>query len=401
MRAWRRRLAAIAAGVFVLGLLVVIFRPAPVRVDIAPVTRGRLSVTVDEEGRTRVRDRFVVAAPIAGRLARIALDAGDPIERGTVVARMQPLPLDPRTHASASAQIEAADAARLAADARVEQAHAALDQAQRTAERARKLGAKGTIASEELEQTVLSEIARRKELDAAVFAARAAAFGADAARAALLAPGSDSPQQLVAACESQPNGTCLELRSPVSGRVLRVVEESERVVVAGAPLVEIGDPSALEIVVDVLSSEAVKVKAGDQMWIEDWGGSEPLKAVVRLVEPSGFTKISALGVEEQRVNIIGDFVEPIAALGDGYRVDARIVVWEGNDVVKLPSTALFRRAGHWNVFVAHNGRALRRAVSIGQRSNTEVEVLDGVAPGEEVVSHPSDQIEDGVRIAPL
>jgi HlyD family secretion protein len=313
---------------------------------------------------------------------------------------MNPLPLDRRAHAEATARLAAAEAQQRAADAQVEEAHAALEQAQRTGARARHLGKAGTIAAEERELAELAETAREKELDAATFAARAAAFNVEAARAALLAPGGETHQEFVGACEAQ-DGACIELRSPVTGQVLRIPEKSERVVAAGTPLLELGDAGSLEVVVDVLSADAVKVKPGALMLLDDWGGDAPLQARVRLVEPSAFVKLSALGVEEQRVNVVGDFVAPSVPLADGYRVEARIVVWERDDVMKVPSSALFRRAGEWNVFVVEGGRARRRAVRIGQRGTTEVEVLGGIDDDAQVVLHPSDQVDEGVRIAPL
>ena len=395
-----RRLGAAAAIALALGLVFLILRPEPVRIDVAHVERGPMRVTVDEEGRTRVRDRFTIAAPIAGRVARIALDAGDAVQRGAVVARMHPLPLDPRTHTEAVARVDAAEAARREADSRVEHARAALEQAQRTATRARHLGSVGTIGKEERELAELAEITGQKDLDAATFAAKAAAYNLEAARAALMAPGSEDSQAMVAACETGRDG-CLELRSPINGQVLRVMEESERVVAVGTPLLELGDARALEVVVDVLSADAVKVKPGALMLIEEWGGQEALQARVRLVEPSGFTKVSALGVEEQRVNVVGDFVAAETPMADGYRVEARIVVWEGDDVVKVPASALFRRGGAWNVFVVDGGRARRRNVEVGQRSALEAQVLGGLNEGDVVIVHPSDQVDEGVRVAPL
>ncbi|MFQ5668696.1 MAG: efflux RND transporter periplasmic adaptor subunit [Candidatus Binatia bacterium] len=395
MRRPVKRLAAAAVAVLAVALLVFILRPAAVQVDVVPVARGRLRVTVDEEGYTRVRDRFVIAAPIAGRLARIALRAGDTVERGTVVARMRPLPLDPRARAEAMARLHAAEAASREAEARAEKARVALQQAQRTGTRARHLGKTGVIAVEERELAELEETARRKELEAATFAARAAA-----ARAALLAPGAENGQALVAACEAQPE-TCLELRSPIRGEVLRVDEQSERTVAAGTPLLELGDPRALEVVVDVLSADAVQVKPGALVLIENWGGGQPLHARVRVVEPSGFTKVSALGVEEQRVNVIADFVDPAVPVADGYRVEARIVVWEGDDVLKVPSSALFRHDGAWAVFTMEAGRAHRRVINVGHRSAVEAQILDGLDEGSMVIRHPSDRIADRVRVAPL
>ncbi len=396
----RRRVLGFAAAAAIAGLLFLVFRPSPVHVETGTVARGRLLVTVDEEGETRVRDRFVVAAPIAGRVARLVLEAGDAVRQGEVIARMHPLPLDPRSRAEAEARLEAAQAAVREADARVAQAQAAHEQAARSAARSRQLGRSGTIADEELEQAVLLETARAREREAAQFAARAAAYNLEAARAALLAPGGGGSQALVAACESGEPG-CVELRSPVDGQVLRVPEKSERVVTAGTPLLELGDPAALEVVVDVLSTDAVKVRPGAAMLIEEWGGAQPLQATVRRVEPAGFTKLSALGVEEQRVNIVGDFAGTHDGLGDAYRIEARIVVDEAADALLVPSSALFRRGGQWHVFTVAGERAALRAVEIGRSNPRHAEVLSGLAEGDTVILHPSDQVADGVRIEAL
>jgi HlyD family secretion protein len=384
-----RALAALGA----LALVVYLVRPTPIEVETATVVRGPLQVTVDEEGETRVRDRFVVAAPVPGRLDRITLDEGDSVGAGDVVARMNPQPLDPRTQAEAAARREAAEAAEREADARVEQARAALAQAEREAERARQLAVGGTISNEERERAELQETTRGKELEAALFAARAADHNVRAARAALLAPGTAG----AATCDDGAEA-CLEIRAPVGGRVLRVLEESERVVNVGAPLLEIGDPTALEIIVDVLSTDAVKVRPGAAVLVEEWGGERPLRAHVRAVEPSGFTKVSALGVEEQRVNVLADFDDDPGRLGDGYRLEARIVVWEGTDVLKIPASALFRRGSDWHVFLVEKGRARRRAVEVGHGSALEFEVKSGLDEGATVIIHPSDLIEDGVKV---
>jgi HlyD family secretion protein len=398
MRTVMRRLGVAAVIALAGGLLVVALRAPAVRVEVAAVERGTLRVTVDEEGRTRVRDRYLAVAPITGRVARITLDAGDAVERGMVVARMRPVTLDPRTRVGAEARLESALAAAREAEARLDQARAAAEQARRDATRARELARSRIVARGERERAELSETARAKELDAAISGLRAAEQNVEAARAALIAPGGDAGESFSASCEERPE-SCIEVRSPVSGKVLRVPEQSERVVDAGAPLLEIGDPSALEIVIDVLSSDAVKVQSGAAMLIEEWGGPRPLRARVRLVEPSGFTKVSALGVEEQRVNVIGDFLDADVPLADGYRVEARIVVWERADVLKVPTSALFRYRDAWHVFVAENGRARRSAVEVGERSAIAAEVLGGIAAGEVVILHPSDQVDDGVRIA--
>lgn len=391
MAGWRRAILISAGVAGVIGGGVMLLRPRPVRVDVAVAEPGSLRVTIDEEGETRVRERFVVAAPVAGRLARIDLKAGAEVQAGDVVARLDPLPLDPRTLAEARARLEAAEAAQREASARVAQARASLAQATRSAQRARKLAKPGTISPEELELAELAETTRQKEVEAALFAETVAAHNVEAARAVLLAPDGDK----VARCGSQP---CVEVRSPVSGRVLRVVEASERVVPVGTPLLEIGDPMALEVVVDVLSSDAVKIQPGAGVVFEDWGGDRTLQGRVRVVEPSGFTKVSALGVEEQRVNVVADFVEPPAMLADGYRLEARIVVWESPEVLAIPASALFRRGSQWEVFAVVDGYARRRPVEIGHRTPQRVEVTAGLQAGAAVVLHPSDMISDGTRV---
>jgi HlyD family secretion protein len=387
--------ALLAAGYYLV-------RAPAVPVELAEVTRGALRVTVDEEGETRVRERFVVAAPTSGRLLRIALDEGDSVGAGDVVARIVPSPLDPRDQAAAQARLEAAQAQKQAAVARRSLAEAALAQARRDAERADLLRKAGTISAEAHEQARLSLTRAREEGRAAGFAVDAAEHEVQAARAALLASRAPGPR---AGSGGEPcsdgSGPCVDVRAPVPGEVLRVLEESERIVLAGTPLLELGDPGDLEIVVDVLSADAVRIQPGAEMVVEDWGGDAPLRARVRLVEPSGFTKVSALGVDEQRVNVIGDFVDPPGRLGDGFRVEARVVVWEGADVVRVPGSALFRRGDAWNVFVVDGGRARRREVEVGQRGTFEAEVRGGLEAGERVVLHPSDRVQDDVRVRPL
>lgn len=396
---WRKRIAFTLLAAGAAGLLFIALRPSPVRVELARAERGPLQVTVDEDGKTRVRDRFIMVAPVAGRVERIALHQGDRVEAGALAARIHPLPLDPRTRAEAGARLDAAEAEKRAADARVEQARAALEQARRVANRARHLSAAGTFSPQEREVAELEETTSEKELEAASFAAKAADYNVQAAKAALLAPDHEDTA-LVGPC-NEGKGTCIELRSPIQGSVLRVAEESERVVAVGTPLIEIGDASALEIVIDVLSIDAVKVKPGAHVLIDDWGGEGTLHARVRLVEPSGFTKLSALGVEEQRVNIVADFVEPPDSLGDGFRIEARIVVWEGSDVLKIPASALFRRGNAWNVFVVAGGTARAREIDVGHRSTRDVEVLHGLEVGQSIILHPGDQVGEGVRVAPL
>jgi HlyD family secretion protein len=369
----RRRLATLAAALALGGLAWWALRPPAVPVELGEVTRGPLRVTVDEEGETRVRQRFVVAAPTAGRLLRIALDEGDVVAAGDVLARLVPAPLDPRDEAAARARLEAAEDAERGAQARAALADA-------------------------LERARLERTRALREREAARFASAAANHEADATRAVLMAARGSraNPAPQDDPCASP--GTCIEVRAPVAGHVLRIHEESERIVLAGTPLLDLGDPGAIEIVVDVLSADAVRIRPGADLWVEDWGGDGPLRATVRRIEPSGFTKISALGVEEQRVNVIGDFVDAPAGLGDGFRVEARVVVWEADDVLRVPASALFRRGDGWAVFVADAGVARVRDVEVGQKSPFEAELKNGLEAGERVVLHPSDRLADGVRI---
>jgi HlyD family secretion protein len=363
---------------------VALLRPARLRVETAPVVRGSLRVTVDEEGETRVRDRYVVAAPVAGRVARIELQEGDPVAAGAVVGRLFASPLDARAREQAAARVAEAEDAQRAADASVAQVQAAAEQARRSCQRAQELAARNLIAPEERERAELEETTRGRELESAQFRAQAAAHDVEVARAALLVGA----------------GTAMPLRAPVTGRVLRIPERSERVVLAGTPLLELGDPTKLEIVADLLSSDAVRVKPGDVILIEGWGGGETLRGRLRRVEPSGFTKVSALGVEEQRVNVIGDFVDPPGPMGDRYRVEVRIVVWEGRDVLQVPTSALFRHGDGWSVFVIERGRARQRDVRVDHRGTFETEIVRGLSDGDVVVRNPSDRITDGLRVVP-
>jgi HlyD family secretion protein len=397
----RRRILWVGGALGLAALAFFALRPEPVPVDVGRVERGALRITVDEEGRTRVRQRYVLAAPAEGRLLRIALEEGDAVAEGDVVARLQPIPLDPRTRAASEARLAAARARRREADAQVAKARASLAQAQRDSARAEQLHAAGTLSPGAREQTTLGETSRLQELEAARSAAHAAEFELEAARAVLIAAGGEAAGDRAALDSCGDAATCLALRAPVAGRVLRVLEESERSVAPGTPLLEIGDPASLEIVVDVLSTDAVKVVPGATLLVEDWGGAASLVARVRRVEPSGFTKVSALGVEEQRVNVVADFENSTGGLGDGYRVEARIVVWQADDVLKAPTSALFRRGESWCVFVVQGGRARRRDVSVGQRGPFESEILAGLEPGEAVILHPSDQVDDGVRVRSL
>jgi HlyD family secretion protein len=346
-----------------------------------------MRVTVDEDGETRARDRFTVAAPISGRMLRVELRQGDPIRQGQIVAKIQPLPLNQQQREEVLARVEAAEANKRQADARVERSLEDYHQAQRELKRSEQL--EKIITKEELEQARNKEVTSTKELEASKFGAQAAASEVKVARAGLVGIEGGSPQPMV-----------IPIHSPVSGCVLQVVEKSERVVEAGAPLLVVGDPKNLEIVTDVLTTDAVSIKPGAQVELQGWGGDHRLQARVRLVEPSGFTKVSALGVEEKRVNVIADFVDSPGSLGDGYRVETSIVTWQGSDVLKIASSAAFREQEGWTVFVIEGGKASRRPVKIGHRNQAEAEVLDGLAAGEQVILHPSNQLREGIRVQP-
>jgi HlyD family secretion protein len=370
----------------------IVLRPSPVRVEVARVRRGPMRVTVDAEGKTRARDRFVVAAPVSGRLARIDLHRGDAVRRDEVIARIEPLPmapLDPRQLAEAKARVAAAEQLKHEADAVVEHARADCEQAGRELSRAEKLIETGDVSRQDFERARNTALTCRQQIEAAKYRARAAASDVEVAKAALIA--------VERAGQSGASATVF-VRAPVSGRVLRVVEESERVVTAGAPLVELSNTS-LETVIELLSIDAVKVKPGNLVLIDGWGGEQALEARVRMVEPSAFTKISALGVEEQRVNVIADFIEPDTPLGDGYRVESRIVIWETKEAMKAPLSAMFRSGQRWNAFVVENGLAKLREVETGHRADFEVEVLSGLREGESVIAHPSNLVADGVRVS--
>lgn len=396
MTASRRRIAAIALGLLAVAGVFWLLRPARIAVDVAEVGRGALRQTVDEEGETRVRQRYTIAAPTTGRLLRIGIDEGQDVDAGATVAQIEPAPLDPRDLASARARLEAAEATKRAADAGVRRAEAALEQAKRDAARAERLFQAGTLSTDGREKAKLAEIDAAQAFEAARFAADAALHEVEAARAVLLATGTPSAPGTACADERP----CVDVRAPVAGQVLRIFEESERIVAAGMPLVEIGDPASIEIVVDILSTDAVRVSPGARVSIEKWGGEGDLEARVHLVEPSAFTKVSALGVEEQRVNVIAHLASPEPRLGDRYRVEARIVLWEGEDVIQVPASALFRRGTDWAVFVVDGGRARLREVEVGHLATFDAEIVRGLTVGEAVILHPSDRVSDGTRVVP-
>jgi len=373
-------------------LLGVGLRPQSVPVEIGQVSQGPLRVTVNEEGRTRIRQRFTVYAPVAGQLRRIPFKAGEPVHAGqTVVAVLDPLPsslLDARSRSLAEARRDAA-AAQLA------KAREALRFATLELQRFQKLFADRTVSNQELEGVQWREAAAAKESSAAESALRQAEAELAEFDSKDLHPGDPSKST------TRPP---IELKAPVSGRILLVREESARVVNAGTPLLEIGDPSDLEIVIEVLSRDAAAISPGALVLLEHWGGESSLDAKVRLVEPSAFTKVSALGVEEQRVNVIADIVTPSAqrtGLGDRFRVEARIVVWESEKTLKVPSGALFRRGQGWAAFTIENGRTRLRPVTAGRSNGIETQIAQGLQEGEEIVLYPGDRIRENIRVRPV
>ena len=381
-------------GLVVAVIIIAVFfalRTPPLDVDVAEAVEAPLLVTIEDEGETRVRDIYVVAAPISGELQRVDLEAGDPVVAGqTVVARIMPAQpdfLNSRNEAEVRAQIKALEASVQSSAARIGQAEADRKLAAANFSRIDALYERGfatRTAHDAARAARDSSAARLTEARGAMDAAR---FELRAARARLIAPSA-----------SKTSGSALAVRSPESGSVLRVVQESQATVAVGTPIMELGNPSDIEIVSDLLSSDAVKIKPGSAVLIDNWGGDKPLKGKVKLIEPFGFTKISALGVEEQRVNVIIDFVDPRIArerLGHGYRVIARVVEWSGNKVLQVPISALFRDKGQWSVFVMRGGEAHLVPVAVGRMNDERAQITKGLEAGDEVILHPSEKIEDG------
>jgi HlyD family secretion protein len=388
----KRTIKRLFGAAVVLGLLGVVawtLRPKPLAVETGRVARGHMQVTIDEDGQTRAHDRFTLAAPIAGRLSRIRLHEGDAVSPQTVIATISPLPIDAREVARTKAEIESLEALKKEAVQYVERAEADHEQTQRDVVRYTDLQRQDVVPRQTLEQAQTAEKRAAKELAGARFKVQSAEAEVARARAGLI-----SIEET-----QEKSSKIVELRSPVASRILRILEPSEHVVTAGTPVVMLSNPSKIEIVIDLLSTDAVKVKPGADVSIEGWGGPKTLRARVRMVEPYGFTKVSALGIEEQRVNVIADFLDSPVGLGDGYRVEARIVIWENPDVLIAPGSALFRDGDGWSVFVVEAGRALRKSVGVGHRNALETEIIRGLNPGEEVILHPPNDLKEGVAVA--
>ena len=390
---WNKRFLILLSILGGLALLAWVYTPQPVTVELATVTRGHFAQIIEEDGKTRVRERYVVSAPLMGKLQRISLKAGDTVQKSQIVATLlpnAPALLDARSTTELTQRVGAAEAQQSAAMATVSRAQAALEKSRADLSRAQKLAASHFISPAQLEQYELTVKLNAKEREASQYAAHAAQHDVATARAALLQSSSSSLA-----------GKAWPVISPVAGKVLKVVQENESVVAVGTPLVEIGNPADLEIVVDVLTSDAIQIKPGASVQIKDGSQTTMLQGRVRRVEPSAFTKISALGVEEQRVNVIIDPTSPAAQwqnLGDGYKVDASIIVFSSDTAIKVPVSALFRKGEQWAVFVAEHGRARLRQVEIARRSGLDAMLVKGLRPGEQVITYPGDMIKPDVRI---
>ena len=364
-------------------------RPRPITVETVAVTRGPLTATVIGEGRTRVRNLFVVSAPVDGQLQRISLQPGDPVSADAVIARIQPIdprPLDARSRAEAHAMVAVARAALERARATEQEASVSVEHAESERVRSEKLAQRGAVATAEAEHAGHQSGIRRHALEAAHAAVREARAELDRATAAI-------------APVTTPGDAPVPVASPITGRVLRVLRESAGPVAAGTPLVEIGDVRCLEIRADLLSSDAASVREGATATITSWGGNKPLAARVRRVEPAAFTKISALGLEEQRVHVVLDLVDPLpAGLGHDFRVDLAIATWSTDSALRVPARSLFRAGERWAVFAVRDGRARELFVDIGESDGTLTVIARGLAEGDRVVAQPSDTVRDGTQV---
>lgn len=393
---WRKYLPyIIGAGAVV--LLFNALRPAPLAVEIGTVKRGPLTVTVLEEGKTRIRHRYLITPPVAGYLNRVPLRQGDKIEAGkTVLATIQPQPasfLDPRARAEAEARVKAAEATKMQRETQIDRATAALDLANKELVRARDLKKSGAIAVKEWDATENQVNILTRELHTAEFGLQVADFELAQAKAAL------TQVQTPATDNTDP----LKIISPITGYVLNVYEESARMLTAGTQIMEIGDTNDMESEIELLSSDAVGVQPGADASIEEWGGDSPLRGKVTVVEPGGYLKVSSLGVEEQRVKVRIDFVDPLPpgkTLGDRFRVEARIVTWRGDNILQVPTGALFRRGGDWMTFVYEGGKAHQTKVEILHNNGVAAEVRSGLKEGQQVLVHPPDAVLEGSAVKP-
>lgn len=389
-------------GLITLGVLAwagfLVMRPSVTQVDFAKVESGPLRVTVESDGKTRIRDVFVVAAPVTGRLLRVSVDPGDRVTAGQRIATIEPAEpafLSARSLSEGRAKVASAEANRDQAKAQVDQARTDVEYAQYTHKRVKDLNKTGYYSQEKLEEAELTLKTKKAALEVAEKTLVSKEFELKQTQAELLQPNSMTTNQ------PTPEADCIQVTAPGDGSVLYVAQESETVINAGTPVVQIGEPRNLEIVLEMLTEDAVKLRPGAEAMIEQWGG-DSVKGKVRLVEPYGFTKTSALGIEEQRVNVIIDFNEPYERwqhMAHAFKVVARVVWWESDDVLKVPMGALFRQRNRWAVYVVDNGFARLRNIDIGHSTTLEAEVVAGLKPGDQVIMHPSDRIRDGARVS--
>ncbi|GAA0698864.1 HlyD family efflux transporter periplasmic adaptor subunit [Marinobacterium maritimum] len=395
--AWRRRLIWSVLLLLIAAALGYGLRPQPRMVDIATAAYGPMRLSVEEEGKTRVKDRYEVSASVAGTTCRVDLNVGDAVKKGQLLTTIEPLEsqaLDPRSRAEAEARVAAAQSALHAAEQTAQSAESERILADQELSRLRPLFDKGHIARRQLDQATAAAQSSRAASRSARFSVEVARHELEAARTALSYTG--------AGRQPYPDAN-VQVLSPIDGRILAIHQECEGVVSAGQPLLVVGDIRSLEIETDVLSADAVKIKPGMRVEFHRWGGDTPLQGRVRNVEPVGFTKISALGVEEQRVLVISDITSDAAEwqdLGDGYRVEAEIILWESADVLQIPASALFRFDGGWALFVMENGKAVRRLVKVGKRNGLSAQIMEGIAEGENLITHPDNMIDDGVPVRP-
>ncbi|BCN93167.1 membrane protein [Thiomicrorhabdus immobilis] len=382
-------------GLVITGLLVWGFWPKPVMVETTQVHRAPLTVGIEEDGRTRVIDRYVILAPVNGMTCQMKLHVGDTVTQGENLLGITPLRsqvLDSRSRAQAEAQVSAAKSAVQAAQAQANSAKAAAQLAQEKFQRYQPLLSKGLISQETHDEAKTASLTANANMRSANFAVEVAKYELQAAMTTL---------QFSAIQPDKQQQERVAVNSPITGKILKVERKCEGPVMTGEALLEVGDPTALEVEVDVLSADAVRIKPGMKVLFDRWGGDHPLEGVVRLIEPVGFTKISALGVEEQRVWVISNFTSPSEEwqrLGDGYRVDAKFVLWHEDDVLQVPSSALFRYQDGWAVFSIEDNVAKRKPVKIGQRNGLSVQILSGLVEGEKLINHPSDAVDDGVKV---
>ena len=371
------------------------FRPKPIEIETGQAGYGPLTVHVVEEGKTRVRNRYVLSAPVAGRMRRVDLKAGDEVKAGTTVLTVfepatSPL-LDPRAEAQAKARVEIREAACKQTAETLEMVTTAAKFAEAHWQRMRQLGTTGGVSATDADNAERDTLMRQREVHASQFAVQVANHELALARAAL------------AQAEGGGTETSVELRSPVNGRVLKVLQESTAVLAPGTPIMEIGDPADIEIEAEILSRDAVTIRPGAPVTIEQWGGNAPLGGRVRRVEPAAFTKISSLGVEEQRVIVLSDLVNPpddARFLGDRYRVEVRVAIWHADKVLQVPAGALFREGNIWKTFALVGGVAVKTTVGVGRSDGRQTEIIGGLQEGTTVLVHPPDAVKNGTAVTP-